>query len=617
MKKNKKIIIIIASIILIIGALITIIFTNEKVPSKEKETSYLTLNGLTQIEKDNEIKNNLEKNKYSLKDAGIYINPYGTSPLSAMITFYTDTEESVEVTIKGKNNKDIKLDYNEKNTYHYIPIFGLYADGETEVNVKLSNGKSKTFKIKTNKIEKEELKSNIANEEKGIYFITSPLSMDTMGVDAYGKLRWYSEQFYHNVKVLENNHLLVGTNTLNPDGLSTDLLEIDYLGRVYNRYSIESGYLNDFFVKDNGNIIVSSKKEGRATYSDLIIEIDKNTGQIIKTIDIYELFSNIDSNFTSNLNASYFYNSGIEYYENTNTLLLTYWGGEFVINLDYNNSSINWIFSNPENFTSAFSDYLLKSTDGTYPKSMHSATLNNNVLKVLDNGYPINSGVTALSSLKGLYSSANTYEISNNNITLKNSLNEDKKQFSYALGDYEINNNSEIVLYGRELKNANYEESTDINLYNDLYSKMVEYKDNKKVVEITFKGASYSVTKIDLNKQYSFTFSEENILTSISATPSLPLTTDILNSLKDVNEEIDYKFTIKNNIIENNVLYMGDIEVKLVLLDSNNSGALYTLKNIGEDKREKIAVDLEAGKYELFVIENNKAYKTNQFIDIK
>ncbi len=617
MKKNKKTIILLSVIILVVIAIIAIIILNNKKTIKENKTSYLTVNSVMQSEIDNEIKNNLEKNKYTLNNAGIYINPYNTSPLSAMITFYTDSEETVEVIIKGKNNNDIKLDYNEKNKYHYIPIFGLYANEETDVILNLSNGKSKTFKIKTNKIEAKDIKSNIETEEKEIYFITSPLSMNTMGIDAYGKLRWYSEDFYHNVIVLENGHLLVGTNTMNNNGLSTDLLEIDYLGRVYNRYSIESGYLNDFFVKDNGNIIVSSKKEGRATYSDLIIEIDKNTGEIVKTVDIYELFSNIDYSFTNGLDNAYFNNSGIEYYENTDTLLLTYWAGEFVISLDYSDSSINWIFSNPENFTSSFSNYLLVSTDGTYPESMYSATLNDNVLKVFDNGYPINSGITAISSLKGSYSSANTYEIINNNITLKNSLNENKKYFSYALGDYEINNDSEIVLFGRELNNVNYEDSIDINSYNDLYSKMIEYKDNKKVVELTFKGGSSSVTKINLNKQYNFEFIEEKVLTSINITPSIPLTEDVINLVRNTNEVIDYTFTISNNVIENNVLFMDDIEAKLVLIDSNNFGAIYTLKNIGEEKIEKISPNITTGRYEIFVIENNTSYKTNQFIDIK
>ena len=161
MKKNKKIFItIIALILLIIIVTITVLlFNNKKINNNEVKTSYLTLNAVNQAQIEEEIKNNLEKNKYPLAQAGIYINPYGNSPLSAMITFSTENKESVEVTIKGKNNNDIKLEYNEKNTEHYIPVFGLYEGTENEVIVKLSNGKSKTFNIKMNKIEIDGLKS--------------------------------------------------------------------------------------------------------------------------------------------------------------------------------------------------------------------------------------------------------------------------------------------------------------------------------------------------------------------------------------------------------------------------------------------------------------------------
>jgi len=615
--KNKKVVIIIFSIILILLLLLIILISKKDDIIKEPKTNYLILNSDTQDEIDGEIKNNLEKNKYTLEKAGIYINPYGTSPLSAIITFYTDTEESVEVIVKGKNNNDIKLEYNDKNNYHYIPIFGLYSDEVTIVTLKLSNGKSHTFKIKTNKVKIEEIKSTGTTNEQGIYFITSPLSMNTIAIDAYGELRWYGIGYYHNVKVLDNNHLLVGNGSMNADGLSTELLEIDYLGRIYNKYSIDSGYLNDFFIKNDGNIIVTSKKEERNTYSDLIIEIDKNTGKIVKTIDIYELFSSIDNNFTNNLSSGYFYNSGIEYYEDTDMLLLTYWGGEFVVSLDYSDNKINWIFSNPENFTSAFDGYLLKSSDGKYPKSMHSASLNNNELRVLDNGYSLNSGETALSSLKGSYSSANTYEITGNNITLKSSYNEDKKYFSYALGDYEISNDSEILLFGRELDNVNYDSSDDINLHKALSSKMIEYKNNKKVLELTFSGASYSVTKINLNKQYKFEFIPERIITSVNLTPSLPLTSDVLNMVKNTSEVMEVSFTISNNVIENNILFMSDTVASIVLLDGNDNGAIYTLKDVDVETRKKVAVDLEVGKYEIFLIENNVAYKTNQFIDLK
>ena len=146
--------------------------------------------------------------------------------------------------------------------------------------------------------------------------------MNSFGLDGYGNVRWMlNDTYYHNIKVLDNGHLLIGIDTDSTSGLPTVIREIDCLGRIYNEYTIDSGYLNDFFVKSNGNIIVTSKNADRITISDLVLEIDKNTGKIVKQIDVYKLFESIDKSFTDGIERDdYFYNSGIEYYEDTDTL---------------------------------------------------------------------------------------------------------------------------------------------------------------------------------------------------------------------------------------------------------------------------------------------------------
>ncbi|UKI28423.1 MAG: aryl-sulfate sulfotransferase [Clostridium sp.] len=274
----------------------------------------------------------------------------------------------------------------------------------------------KNLKIKIDKVEVPSVttKSGNVTTPGDLYLLTSPISMNSFGLDGYGNVRWMlNDTYYHNIKVLDNGHLLIGIDTDSTSGLPTVIREIDYLGRIYNEYTIDSGYLNDFFVKSNGNIIVTSKNADRITISDLVLEIDKNTGKIVKQIDVYKLFESIDKSFTDGIERDdYFYNSGIEYYEDTDTLLLTYWGGEMVVSIDYSDSKINWIFTNPDNLPSTFDSYLLKGDDGfVYPKAMHQAKLSGDTLKVLDNGYSTIKNETDLSNLKGSYSSVNTYTI--------------------------------------------------------------------------------------------------------------------------------------------------------------------------------------------------------------
>lgn len=630
-KKNRVIIFLVLIIVAIIALVLAIFFgKKEEIISNLSANKYVigSLTGGSQEEIDDTIRRDLENNKYTVSKAAIYMNPYGTSPLSGLIVFRTEEETSATVTIKGKNNNDITLNY-DSVVDHYLPIFGLYPNYKNTVEVKLSDGKTATYEIEIGEIENIPSAKVNTNEmeadDNGLYFITSPITMNSFAVDKYGELRWLSPMFmYHNIEPLENGHMLIGTSTMNSDGLSTRLLETDYLGRIYNEYNIEEGYLNDIFVKNSGNILVASKKTDRKTYSDYIIEIDKTTGKIVKTTDVYEALENIDKSFTDNLSSEWFFNSGIEYYSDTDTLLLTYWGGEFVISMNYKDGSVNWIFSNPENFTDKFNNVLLKAPEGfNYPKSMHSASLQGNTLKVFDNGYDVNKELEdenypKSKHLLGSYSSAQTFTIDNSNITLTSTIDEDKKLFSYALADYKTaNENDEIILFGRELKDLDYNSDININEYDKLASRLIEYKNGKKALDIELDVATYSVAKIDLSKNYTYGFEKLKTHTTLLPTEKEKITNEILNQIKSSEEIVDYEFGYSNGFIECNVLYMKSDEAKMVLIDDNNNGTVYTLKVKDEYAIKKIYTDLPKGKYYIYILENGMMKKTNSQLEIE
>ena len=445
--------------------------------------------------------------------------------------------------------------------------------------------------------------------------------MNSFGLDGYGNVRWMlNGTYYHNIKVLDNGHLLIGVDTDSTSGLPTVIREIDYLGRIYNEYTIDSGYLNDFFVKSNGNIIVTSKNADRITISDLVLEIDKNTGKIVKQIDVYKLFESIDKSFTDGIERDdYFYNSGIEYYEDTDTLLLTYWGGEMVVSIDYSDSKINWIFTNPDNLPSSFDSYLLKGDDGfVYPKAMHQAKLSGDTLKVLDNGYSTIKNETDLSNLKGSYSSVNTYTITDKKIALTNSYNDNKKYFSYALGDLKtVGNGKDIILFGRELDGVDYSKGGSIHEYGNLSSALLEVTNNKETLNLRIKGAYYSVTKVNLNGDVSFDFTTVKGYTTLEASPKEDITSDVISKIASASDEISLDFGYSDNIVTNNALFMDIDEAKMILINDSSDGAVYTIKEKDKSKVDKTVIDLKAGKYYIFIVENDTAYKTNKYIEVK
>lgn len=624
MENKKNYILIGVLIVVIVGALLVKYFsgkTHENLLNGDTVIGQ-SLSSKEQAEVDNYLKDELVKNKYTLDRAKVYVNPYNANPLSAMIIFYTDKSLEVSVTVKGKNNDDFTINYGKSN-YHYIPVYGLYSDYENTVVVTLGDKTTKEFKIKIDKVEVPSVttKSGNVTTPGDLYLLTSPISMNSFGLDGYGNVRWMlNDTYYHNIKVLDNGHLLIGIDTDSTSGLPTVIREIDYLGRIYNEYTIDSGYLNDFFVKSNGNIIVTSKNADRITISDLVLEIDKNTGKIVKQIDVYKLFESIDKSFTDGIERDdYFYNSGIEYYEDTDTLLLTYWGGEMVVSIDYSDSKINWIFTNPDNLPSTFDSYLLKGDDGfVYPKAMHQAKLSGDTLKVLDNGYSTIKNETDLSNLKGSYSSVNTYTITDKKIALTNSYNDNKKYFSYALGDLKtVGNGKDIILFGRELDGVDYSKGGSIHEYGNLSSALLEVTNNKETLNLRIKGAYYSVTKVNLNDDVSFDFTTVKGYTTLEASPKEDITSDVISKIASASDEISLDFGYSDNIVTNNALFMDIDEAKMILINDSSDGAVYTIKEKDKSKVDKTVIDLKAGKYYIFIVENDIAYKTNKYIEVK
>lgn len=623
--KTKRIIVISTILICLVIVTIAIIFSLKKdKESFEPSGNNSIANSIiasSQSEIDNTIKSDLEKNGYTLENAKIYINPYNTSPLSALAIFKTDKDVSVKVTLKGKHDDDLIENY-EKSQYHYIPIYALYQDYENKIIIELSDGQKKEFTIKTGSLEFAPTAVVNKNETKNdsFYFLTSPLNMRSFAVDTYGEVRWYTDaMLYHNIQVLDDGHLLIGSGTDAATGLASDIIEIDYLGRIYKTYNISEGFLNDFYLKNDGNILVASKNKDRKTYSDYIIEVDKNTGKIVKTWDIFKKLEEIDPVYTNELKSDFFYNSGIYLDEATNSLLLTYWGGEFVINLDYNSGDIKWIFSDPKNFSNGFSRVLLKGTgDFKYPKAMHSAYMSGNTLKVFDNGYSTNQNDSNISNLKGSYSSANTYTIENNNITYRSLIDEDKKLFSYALGDYKTTkDDNELVLFGRELDGIDYNSEVNIHTYDKVSSRLIEKNASETILDMTIGWATYSVQKIEKTSNFVFDFREPSVYTTLMPTKYDELTDDIKAKLSNNLETIDYTFGYSNNTIEHNILFMDSDEAKLILVNKDGEGVIYTLKENGKRQIDKIITDLKKDTYYIYVLENGVMYKTDSKIEIK
>ena len=211
---------------------------------------------------------------YTFDNPNIIIDPYGISPLTAMILFERGTEEEVYIKIPGKDKNSTYENTFEKSKVHYIPIFGLYPDYNNEIIITCGNN-TKKINIKTDKLPEDLIPIQEENNTNSLYFITT--DNYTYAIDNNNEVRWYLTKKYNKkISRLKNGHLLLSNDTMIDNQNSSGLVEIDLLGKVYNEYDLGVSY-NGSYAETDKTLLILSKN---------LLEVDKQTGEIIREINL-------------------------------------------------------------------------------------------------------------------------------------------------------------------------------------------------------------------------------------------------------------------------------------------------------------------------------------------
>lgn len=232
-----------------------------------------TVNELVDIIKIQENKEKyLTPYGYTLDNPNIILNPYGISPLTALIIFETDEDLPVTITVQGKDELSTYKNTFETTTKHYIPVYGLYANATNHITIECGN-LTKEITIETAALPIELITTeSLTNTTNNLTFITS--DKYPYALDSNNEVRWYLTKTYSGkINYLKNNNLLLSDETTNSNFNSYGLVEIDLLGKIHKQYTLDIPYLGDYQETNTSLIINSTKK----------IEIDKQTGTILNT----------------------------------------------------------------------------------------------------------------------------------------------------------------------------------------------------------------------------------------------------------------------------------------------------------------------------------------------
>lgn len=322
-------------LILLIVTLLSSVFIYYYIEANEAVTYEISV-----LDNQKEIEKGLKSdNDYSIDNPKVILNPYNISPLTALVIFKTSDLASTEVIIKGRDGDEDIINTFVPSKVHYIPIYGLYADYDNTVIIK-SSGEEKVLNIKTEALTEGLKNARVLDNDDEFLFTTSDDGYP-VAYDKNGNVRWYlTKNFKFDFTRLSNGYILLGNSELmKTPYYSSSLYEMDLLGKIYFEYLIPDGYHHDVYEMTNGNFLVLSNDFESGTLEDVIVEIDRDSGEIIKSFNLYDLFPNDNGKNWIDLNS-------VIYDSSTNSIFTVGSHINSIINLDYNTGEINYTIGN-------------------------------------------------------------------------------------------------------------------------------------------------------------------------------------------------------------------------------------------------------------------------------
>lgn len=487
-------------------------FYMNKLNTNAKEVK--TVQSLTQ--QQSEIEKEFKTEGYTFENPDVKLNPYGNSPLTALILFESEEEIVPVITVKGKDENSTFTHTFKKGKKHMLPVYGLYPDTENEVV--LSDGKNtKTLKIKTDKLpdnfilptEVKADKEKLGNE---LYFFTPSSVGYTCAYDVNGDVRWYVTNYgLWKIDRLRNGHIMLSSERLiNNPYYMTGLYEMDLLGKVYTEFSLKGGYHHDYYEMENGNLLVASDEFNNpdGTVEDVIVELDRKTGEIVKTFDLKNVLNMNDGKSENWVDFDWFHNNSVWYDSKTNSITLSGRHKDAVINIDYESGELNWIIGDPTNWNAEYQKYFFTPVgeDFEWQWSQHAAMITpEGYVFVLDNGNNKSKIKEDYVSAENSYTRGVMYKIDTENMTIEQIWEYGKERgsefYSPYISDVDYLDKNHYIVHSGGIvyvdgKNSNKPAGFSKNAI--LVSDTVELINDEIVFEIKLPTNNYRVEKMAL-----------------------------------------------------------------------------------------------------------------------
>lgn len=587
---------------------------------------------------------------YTKDNPYFILNPYGIAPLSGLLSFTTSENSQFKIVIRGKTDEG-NIEYiSSSSTLHSIPIYGFYPETRNTVEIYELEGIDTYTLVHSFYVDTDALPNSIilpeSVETTFDYFGTDiMITMSTssnlpVGYDYLGDVRWYlSEEVSWSPKQLENGHFLFGYRDLVDPYYSNGLIEIDFLGKVYAQYKISGGYHHDYFEMPNGNLLVGTN-DFTQSLEDIVVEIDRTTGTIIKTINIADYINMLDGPSEMWTLTDWFHMNSIYYDEITDSIILSGKNQDIVISIGYSSNVLNWVIGDPVNWDTEFVDeyfFTPVGLDFEWQYAQSSVTvLDNGDIFMFDNG--INKSKLRENDIlvESTYSRGVIYSIDTDlmNIeqvfeygkslgtTFYSPLNSNVKY--YDVDSYLIHSGGQATINGEIAKLPNFDiEDSDVVEYS---STTIEIENGLETYKMVINDEIYHSYKASLyNTSNNFVASVGLSLGSQIETERYTIIIPTgFNLFKNVPSDYDLKFekefdrlVVKGNFDEGEPIYIillqGKERIQYLVPTVDNAYSVVCL-DVCHDGSVDITFYINeeglSGKYDIIVIINGKEYDT-------
>ena len=375
------------------------------------------------------------QNGYPLEEALIVVNPYGTSPLSAVAIFSTEEACGGTITVKGKSSENDVTGTFAAEKDHIVPIYGLYNNDTTEVVITLEDGTSSSFEVTTEDINVDygtiqtKMKTETNYDYENLTFICSTMG-SLYAVDAAGDIRFYTTMGGSlGVHQLENGHLLMPASyVLKTSYYKEGMIETDLLGKIYREFMVPGGQHHDFVELPDGNLLIASDSPDFSTVEDYVVELDRQTGEVVWELDMKDLMGSEEGQSASmdsdgSEESDWFHNNGLAYDAQNDLVLLSARHKDAIVAVKKEEKSIAWILGDPTGWGEEYQSYFFtpEGEDFEWFYAQHNVSiLDNGDIALFDNGTARVKRVDGDDRVSGddVYSRAVVYNIDTENMTV-------------------------------------------------------------------------------------------------------------------------------------------------------------------------------------------------------